>query len=92
MSHYLIELAHGDEGDACIRALRAIEQSGSHFVTHAYWGCVDGTHCGWMIVELDNRNDALQIIPPEFRQEARIVQLNQFTREKIASMAAGLED
>jgi len=92
MPRYLIELTHGDEHNACIKALRAIEQSGSHFVTHADWGCVDGTHCGWMIAELDNRDDALRIIPPEFRSEARVVELNQFTREKIASLIAQLEE
>lgn len=91
MAHYLIELSHGDEGDTCIKALRAIEQSGSHFVTHAYWGCVDGSHCGWMIAELDSRDDALQIIPPEFRHQARVVQLNRFTRENIAAMIAKME-
>ena len=92
MAHYLIELTHGAEGNACIKALRALDRAGSHFVTHAYWGCVDGTHCGWMIAELDSRDQALQIVPPEFRQEARVVELNLFTRENIASMIAKLEE
>ncbi len=56
MPRYLIELPHEDEHDACVKALRALEQFGSHFVTHADWGCEAGIHCGWMIVELNSRN------------------------------------
>jgi len=92
MSRFLIELAHGAEGNACLKALRAIEQSGSHFVTRAYWGCVDGSHCGWLMVDVDSRDEALQIVPPEFRKEARVIELNQFTREDIRAMIAKLED
>ncbi len=92
MPRYLIELSHGDERTACSRALRAIDQFGSHFVTHADWGCKDGTHTGWLIVELDSRNAAMQIVPAEFRPEARIVELNKFTRKQIESLIAELED
>ncbi len=91
MPRYLIELTHEDEHDACVRALRAIEQYGAHFVTHADWGCHDGIHCGWLVVELDSREEAMMVVPPEFRPEARIVELNRFTREEIASLIAGLE-
>ena len=92
MPRYLIELTHGDEYAACVKALRAIEQFGSHFVTRADWGCKDGTHACWLIAELDSRNEALQMVPVEFRQDARVVELNKFTREQIASMVAKLEE
>ena len=92
MPRFLIELAHEDEHTACVRALRAIEQYGSHFMTHADWGCKAGFHSGWLIVELDSRDDALLMVPPEFRREARIVELNQYTPEEIASLASQLED
>ena len=92
MARFLIELTHGSEGNACLKALHAIEQAGSHFVTRAEWGCVDGDHCGWLTVEVDSREEALQIVPPEFRKEARVVELNRFTRENIAAMIAKLEE
>ena len=92
MTRFLIELTHEKEHVACVRALRAIEQYGSHFVTHADWGCEAGIHSGWLIVELDSRDEALLMVPPEFRREARIVELNQFTPEQIASLASQTED
>jgi hypothetical protein len=52
------------------------------------WGCKAGTHAGWLIAEVDSRDEAALIVPPEFRKEARIVELNKFTREEIASLSA----
>lgn len=92
MPKYLVELSHGDEHDACVRALRALAESGSHFVTHADWGCKDGSHSGWLVADVGSRDEAMQIVPPEFRHEARIVELNRFTREQITAWMAELEE
>ena len=91
MPRYLIELTHEDEHIACIKALRAIDQYGSHFVTHADWGCKDGTHSGWLIADLESREAAMRMVPPEFRDHAHIVLLNRFDRKEITSMIAELE-
>ncbi len=92
MPRYLIELTHSDEHTACVRALRAIEQYGSHFVTQANWGCKAGIHCGWLIVEVDSREEVMQIIPIEFRPQAKVTQVNRVTRETIASKLKELEE
>jgi hypothetical protein len=92
MPRFLIELTHTAERNACIRALHAIEQAGSHFVTRAEWGCIDGTHAGWLIVEVESRDEALRVVPTEFRKEARVVALNNFSRENIATFIAELKD
>jgi hypothetical protein len=36
-----------------------------------------------MIVEAESREEARGIVPPPFRAEARVIQLNQFTIEEI---------
>ena len=92
MPRYLIELSHGDEYTACVKALRAIEKFGSHYMTRADWGCKDGIHSGWLIAELPSRDEAMLMVPPEFRQEARVVELNRFTKEEIASLITELEE
>lgn len=91
MPRFLIEIVHEDEHDACVRALHAIHSFGSHFVTHAEFGCADGAHAGWLIVELESRAQAERMVPPEFRQDARIVELQRFSPEHIESMLAELE-
>jgi hypothetical protein len=91
MPRFLIEIPHQDEYAACVRALHALSVHGSHFVTHAEFGCADGAHTGWLIVDVDSRNDALGIVPPEFRSAARVVQLRKFTREEIENMLEELK-
>jgi hypothetical protein len=61
-------------------------------LTHADWGCKDGVHSGWLIVELDSRDEAMMMVPPEYRREARIVELRKFSREEVEALAAELEE
>ena len=91
MPRFLIEVPHEDEYDACVRALDALAKYGSHFVTQADFGCGDGVHSGWLIVDVESRNEALQVVPPQFRSIARVVQLNQFTRETIENLVKQLK-
>ena len=42
-------------------------------------------------MELDSREEALRLVPPEFRMEAKVVELNKFTKESIANVVAELE-
>jgi len=91
MPRFVIELTHDDDHAACVSVLQAVERYGAHFFTHAEWGCRAGIHCAWMIAELDSREEALQLVPPQFRHEARIVELCKFTREEIASLAEEVE-
>jgi hypothetical protein len=57
--------------------------TGSHFLTHADWGCLDGEHVGRIIVDVESKEEARAIVPPAYRSQARIVQLNKFTLEEI---------
>lgn len=91
MPRYMINLPHGSDHEICVRALHAIERYGGHLFTNAEWGCNAGVHCGWAIVELENREAALQMIPPELRQEAQVVELNRFTRDQLAEWVKKLD-
>lgn len=90
MPRFLIEIPHDDDRAACVKALHALHGHGSHWVTHAEFGCADGAHVAWLIVELDDRAQARRVVPPEFRDQARIVRLKRFDPEKIAAMVAEL--
>ena len=92
MPRYMIQLPHGGSRAACVRAIQAIERHGSHLLTNVDWGCKAGVHCGWAIVEVDNRQEAIQLVPPEARQDVVIVELNRFTKEEMASWVAHPEE
>ena len=68
---------------ACARAVEIFLKSGSHFLTHADWGCKDGEHKAWILVEVDSKDEARAIVPPAFRSQTKVVQLNEFTMEEI---------
>jgi hypothetical protein len=78
MTRYLIEVPHEDNKDACNQAVQAFRETGSHFMTNADWGCGDGEHKAWFIVELDSKDQAKQILPPLFRENAKVIELQQF--------------
>lgn len=83
MARFLIEVPHEETTAACARAVEVFLRTGSHFLTHADWGCKDGEHKAWIVVEVDTRDEARGIVPPVYRSQAKIVQLNAFTMKDI---------
>lgn len=83
MNKYLIEVDHDPETLACARAVKIFLSTGSHFLTHADWGCMDGVHTAWLIVEEENKDRARAILPPGDRAGARIIGLNSWGLDYI---------
>jgi hypothetical protein len=86
MPRFLIEVPHGQNTIDCARAVEIFLRTGSHFLTHADWGCKDGDHRAWIVLEVDNREEARNVIPPVFQAQAKIVQLNAFTLKEIEGL------
>jgi hypothetical protein len=83
MPKFLIEVPHDEDVVACAKVVQIFLTSGSHFLTNAEWGCMDVDHHCWMIVDVDNKNEALGIVPPGMRANTRVVKLNRFTMDEI---------
>ena len=83
MPRFLIEVPHEAETLACAKAVQVFLATGSHFLTNADWGCMDGVHSAWITVEVENKAEALGIVPPVFRADARVTRLNKFTMDQI---------
>lgn len=88
-SRFLIEVPHDSDRKACTEAVRIFLRTGSHFLTHADWGCHDGDHKAWIIVDVETKEEARNIVPAEFRPMARIVKLNRFTLEQVTKKKDG---
>lgn len=82
-ARFLIEVPHEESTLACARVVDVFLKTGSHFLSNADWGCKDGVHKAWMVVEVGNKEEARHIVPPAFRAEARVVKLNKFTIEEV---------
>ena len=83
METYLIEVPHDATEAACAKAIKIFLESGSHFLVNADWGCEDDEHKAWMLVDVDSREQAMHIVPPGLRSNAKITRLRKFTREDM---------
>lgn len=86
MPRFYIEVPHEDDKVSCLQAIKALMESGSHFLTKAEYGCTDGDHTARIIVELDNKDEALMVIPAIYREKTKIVRLSTFDKEKVDKM------
>ena len=86
MPRFLLEVAHDAEARACVSVLEAFQRSGSHFLMRADWGCKDGDHKAWMIVDVASKEDARRIVPSEFQPRTRVVGLHSFTVQEVAEL------
>jgi hypothetical protein len=89
---FLIEVPHEADTLECTRVVHVFLSTGSHFLTNAEWGCKSGVHSAWMLVDMDDKAQALAIVPPAFRAHARIVGLTRFTLTEIEPALRKLEE
>jgi hypothetical protein len=74
MYRYLIESSHASED--CEKIIKDFHAAG--YLHQFDWGCHDGVHTGWAIIETDNIDHAKQIVPWMVREKARIVKIEKF--------------
>jgi len=78
MNKYFIEVPHGADKQSCKQAIRVFLETGSHFLSHAEWGCLDAEHKAWILVDTESKEEARNIISPAYRDSAKIIQLTTF--------------
>ena len=83
MDRFLVEVPHEESKQACQLAVRTFLETGSHFMTNADWGCADGEHKAWIIVESESKDEVLMIVPPQYRVNAKVVQLVRFSLDDL---------
>ena len=88
MPKFLIEVQHESEQKACSQFVRIFLETGSHYLTHADWGCMDGEHSAWITVEADDKEQARMVLPAAYRSRAKIIALNKFKVEHINGQAS----
>ena len=83
MPKFLIEVPHEEEVIACAQVVESFLNYGSHFATKADWGCKDGVHKAWITIDTSSKDDARNILPPAYRGQATIIELNKFSMAEI---------
>lgn len=82
MKRFLVISDHTSED--CVRALKEALAIG--YLTHFDWGCKDGVHTGWAILEAEDKAQAILSVPTFLRGQAHVVQLTKFQPEKVEAM------
>jgi hypothetical protein len=82
MNRYLIETPHTDSN--CLLLVDQVQAMG--YLHNFDWGCKNGVHCGWAIIEAENEEQARLAVPPVVRGEARVVQLVKFSSDQVQAM------
>jgi len=70
-------------------ATREVLRQGPQNLERYHWGCKEGTHVAWAIVEADTKFDVLATVPAGLRAQTRIVQLNRFTPDEVMAFHEG---
>lgn len=83
MPKFLVEVDHPEDIYACAQAIKVFLESGSHYLIHADWGCEDNIHKSWFTLEADDRDQALMVVPAQFRKHARAILLCKFSMPQI---------
>jgi len=86
MAKYLVEVSHSPDKIDCLRSIQILLSTGSHFLTNADWGCLDGVHKAWFIMEADSKDEALRIIPSFYRKDTKITKLNKFVLKDVEEL------
>ena len=92
MPRFMVESSHEREDPSepvsahCLRALEEAVAHGSHYLTHAQFGCEDGAHKSWVFVDAEDKEDARRMAPPLGRAMAVIVRVRQITPDEIRKL------
>ncbi len=82
MKRFLVISHH--TGEDCVKALKEALAIG--YLTHFDWGCKDGVHTGWAILEAEDKAQAMLSIPTFLRKEGQVIRLTKFDPEKVLAM------
>jgi len=86
MPRFLIEVPHEAGTVACAHAAWILLNTGSHYLTHADFGCKDGNHRAWIIVEADTKAEARNTLPVAYREAATVTGLNKFSVQELEDL------
>ncbi len=79
MERFLVESPH-DPGD-CKKVVKNVYAQG--YLYNCDWGCTAGVHKAWVTVDAENESQALWVVPPILRANARATKIVKFSRETV---------
>lgn len=79
MDRFLIESPH--TADDCKKVVKDVYAEG--YLYNYEWGCEDGVHKGWVMIEAESASQALRSVPHALRSSATATKIVKFDSETI---------
>jgi hypothetical protein len=79
MERFLIESPH--TAPKCKMVVKLVQSMG--YLNNFDWGCTEGVHTGWAMIEAENAAQALGVVPALIRNQARAIKLSKFPSEIV---------
>lgn len=79
MERFLIESPH--TARECKLVVKLVQSMG--YLNNFDWGCREGVHTGWAMIEAENAAQALGVVPALIRNQARAIKLSKFPSEIV---------
>jgi hypothetical protein len=86
MSRYLIASRHTPE--QCTQALDEVLAKGTDILDKFVYGCKEGDHTGYAIVDADRLSNAMALVPDFLQEDACITKVTKFSPAEIRSFHA----
>ena len=81
MARFFVELAHTPED--CVADLDSVMAHSHELFARFDWGCKDGEHAGWAILEAQDANTARRLLPTFIRDRAKVRGVVKFTPDDV---------
>jgi hypothetical protein len=82
MKQFIVESPH--DIDECRAAIEMVQAAG--YLRNFKWGCPDGKHCGWAIIDAESTGEALLSVPSLIRRKARVTPIVNFSSKEVERM------
>jgi hypothetical protein len=86
MTKYLIASRH--EPADCLRSLDEVLSKGPGILDKFVYGCKEGDHTGYAIVDAKSLSDALAMVPAFLQDTACLTKVDKYTPMEIKSLHA----
>lgn len=83
MAKYIIEKPHTSE--ECLDDLDSMLAEAPDILDKFVWGCGQGEHNGWALIESDSKEDLVATLPESIRGKFKVTEVSKLTPEEIKS-------
>jgi hypothetical protein len=80
MDRFLIETPHREQD--CLKLIQLLHAQG--YLMQFDWGCLNGVHTGWAVIEAGNLAEARLVVPPLVRGQAHVVKVSKLDAATLA--------